>query len=53
MVHLCSALQTRRMQNPEHDCVAKINKKKVRAVALRLSQTANVTRERNETTPEC
>ena len=28
-------------------------KKKVRAVALRLSQTADVTPECNETTPEC
>ena len=46
------SLANRSMQNPKHDCVANINEK-VRAVALRLSQTASVTPECNETTPEC
>jgi hypothetical protein len=41
------------MQNPEHDYVAKINETKVRAAAWRLNQTANVTPECDERTPEC
>ena len=52
MVHLSSALQTVECKIQSMTVMQK-SRKKVRAVALRLSQTANVTPECNETTPEC
>ena len=52
MVHLSSALQTVEGKIQSMTVLQK-STKKVRAVALRLSQTANVTPEWNETTPEC
>ena len=52
MVHLSSALQPVECKIQSMTVLQKA-KKKVRAVALRLSQTADVTPECNETTPEC
>ena len=52
MVHLSSALQPVECKIQSMTVLQKA-KKKVRALALRLSQTADVTPECNETTPEC
>jgi hypothetical protein len=52
MVHLSSALQTVECKIQSMTVLQK-STKKVGAAALRLSQTANVTPECNETTPEC
>ena len=52
MVHLSSALQTVECKIQSMTVLQK-SSKKVRAVALRLSQTANITLECNETTPKC
>ena len=52
MVHLSSALQTVECKIQSMTVLQK-SSKKVRAVALRLSQTGNITLECNETTPKC
>ena len=52
LVQLCSAFQTVECKI-QSTTVLQQSREKVRAVALLLSQAANLTPECNETTPEC